>query len=80
MPKLLTVDHNKLCKIPQEMGIPDNLTCLLRDLYAAQEATVRTRHGTTNWYQIGKEVHEGCNVTLLIQLICRVHNAKHQAG
>jgi len=59
MPKLLTVDHNKLCKIPQEMGIPDNLTCLLRDLYAAQEATVRTRHGTTNWYQIGKEVCQG---------------------
>ena len=46
-------------KILKEMGIPDNLTCLLRDLYAAQEATVRTRHGTTNWYQIGKEVCQG---------------------
>ena len=60
-PKHLTcVGHNKLCKILQEMGIPDHLTCLLRNLYAGQEATVRTRHGTTNWFQIGKEVHQGC--------------------
>ena len=56
MPKPLTVDHNKLWKILQEMGIPDHLTCLLRDLYAGQEATVRTGHGTTDWFQIGKGV------------------------
>ena len=49
------VDHNKLWKILQEMGIPDHLTCLLRNLYAGQEATVRTGHGTTDWFQIGKE-------------------------
>ena len=48
------VDHNKLRKILQEMGIPDHLTCLLRNLYAGQEATVRTRHGTTDWFHIGK--------------------------
>ena len=54
------VDHNKLWKILKEMGIPDHLTCLLRNLYASQEATVRTGHGTTNWFQIGKGVHQGC--------------------
>ena len=54
------VDHNKLWKILKEMGIPDHLTCLLRNLYAGQEATVRTGHGTTDWFQIGKEVHQGC--------------------
>ena len=54
------VDHNKLWKILQEMGIPDNLTCLLRNLYAGQEATVRTGHGTTDWFQIGKGVGQGC--------------------
>ena len=54
------VDHNKLWKILKEMGIPDHLTCLLRNLYAGQEATVRTRHGTTDWFQIRKEVHQGC--------------------
>ena len=53
------VDRNKLWKILQEMGIPDHLTCLLRNLYAGQEATVRTGHGTTDWFQIGKEVHQG---------------------
>ena len=51
------VDHNKLWKILKEMCIPDHLTCLLRNLYAGQEATVRTRHGTTDWFQIGKGVH-----------------------
>ena len=51
------VDHNKLCKIPQEMGIPDHLTCILRNLYAVKEATVRTGHGPTDWFQIGKGVH-----------------------
>ena len=54
------VDHNKLWKILQEMGIPDHFTCLLRNLYAGQEATVRTGHGTTDWLQIGKGVRQGC--------------------
>ena len=54
MPKPLTVDHNKLWKILKEMGIPDHMTCLLRNLFAGQEATVRTGHGTTDWFQIGK--------------------------
>ena len=54
------VDHNKLWKILKEMGIPDHLTCLLRNLYAGQEATVRTGHGTTDWFQIDKGVHQGC--------------------
>ena len=54
------VDHNKLWKILKEMGIPDHLTCLLTNLYAGQEATVRTGHGTTHWFQIGKGVREGC--------------------
>ena len=54
------VDHNKLWKILKEMGISDPLTCLLRNLYAGQEATVRTGHGTTDWFQIGKGVCQGC--------------------
>ena len=54
------VDHNKLWKILKEMGIPDHLICLLRNLYAGQEATVRTGHGTTDWFQIGKGVCQGC--------------------
>ena len=54
------VDHNKVWKILQEMGIPDHLTCLLRNLYAGQEAAVRTGHGTTDWFQIGKGVCQGC--------------------
>ena len=54
------VDHNKLWKILKEMGIPDHLICLLRNLYAGQGATVRTRHGTIDWFQIGKGVCEGC--------------------
>ena len=54
------VDHNKLWKILKEMGIPDHLTCLLRNLYVGQEATVRTGHGTTDWFQIGKGVCQGC--------------------
>ena len=54
------VDHNKLWKILKEMGIPDHLTCLLRNVYAGQEATVRTGHGTTDWFQIGKGVRRGC--------------------
>ena len=74
------VNHNKLWKILQEIGIPDNLTCLLRNLYAGQEAIVRTRHGKPNWFQIGKEVCQGCIiVTLLIYIIYKVHHVKCQA-
>ena len=58
--KSLSVDHNKLWKILKEMGISDYLTCLLRNLYASQEATVRTGHGKTDWFQIGKGVHQSC--------------------
>ena len=54
------VDHSKLWKILKEMGIPDHLTYLLRNLYAGQEATIQTGHGTTDWFQIGKGVHQGC--------------------
>ena len=54
------VDHNKLWKILKEMEIPDHLTCLLRNLYTGQEATVRTGQGTIDWFQIGKGVHQGC--------------------
>ena len=54
------MDHNKLWKILKETGIPDHLTCLLKNLYAGQEAKVRTGHGTIDWFQIGKRVHQGC--------------------
>ena len=54
------VNHNELRKILQEIGIPEHLTCLLRNLYAGQEATVRTGHGTIDWFQVGKGVHQGC--------------------
>ena len=54
------MDHSKLWKILKEMGIPDHLTCRLRNLYAGQEATVRTGHGRKDWFQIGKGVHQGC--------------------
>ena len=54
------MDHNQLWEILKEMGIPDPLTCLLRNLYAGQDATVRTGHGTTGWFQIGKGVRQGC--------------------
>ena len=60
MSKPLTVDHNKLWKILKEMGIPDHLACLLRNLYAGQEATVETESGTTDWFQIGKGVCQAC--------------------
>ena len=58
--KTLTVEHNKLWKILKEMGISDHLTCFLRNLYAGQEATIKTGHGTTDWSQIGKGVCQGC--------------------
>ena len=69
------VEHKKLWKILKEMGISDNLTCLLRNLYAGQEATVRTGHETTDWFQIGKGAFQGC-----ILSSCLVHHAKCQAG
>ena len=67
MPKPLTVDHNQLWKILKEMAIPDHLTCILRNLYAGEEATVRTGHGTTDWFQIGKEYFKAvyCHPTYL---------------
>ena len=68
---LFLLYHSKLCKILQEMGLSDHLTCLLRNLYAGQEATVRTGHGTTDWFQIGKGVCQGC-----ILSPCRLHHAK----
>ena len=60
------VDHNKLWKLLKEMGIPDHLACLLRTLYAGQEAKVRTGHGTTDWFQIGKGVCQGCILSLCL--------------
>ena len=70
------MDHNKLWKILKEMGIPDHLTCLLRNLYAGQEAAVRTGHGTMEWFQIGKGVHQGyilssCSFNLYAEYITR---------
>ena len=68
------VDYHKLWKILKEVGMPDHLTCLLRNLYAGQEATVRTGHGTTDWFQIGKGVHQGyilspCLLNLYVEYI-----------
>ena len=60
------VDHNKLWKILKEMGIPDHLTCLLKNLYAGQETTVRTGHRTTDWFQTGKGVHQSCILLLCL--------------
>ena len=72
------VDHNKLWKILKEMGISDHLTCLPRNLYAGQEATVRTGHGTTDWFQIGKGVRQGCILSpCLFNLYA---DEKHWAG
>ena len=70
MPKLLTVWITINWKILQEMGIPDHLTCLLRNLYAGQEATVRTGHGTTDWFQIGKGVRQGCILSPCLFNLC----------
>ena len=75
------VDHSKLWKILKEMEIPDHLTCLLRNLYAGQEATVRTGHETTDWFQIGKGVCQGCILSSwLFKLLCRVHHEICWAG
>ena len=64
------VDHNKRWKILKEMGIPDHLTCLLGNLYAGQKATVRTRHGTTDWFKIGKGVYQGCILSPCLFKLC----------
>ena len=76
------VDHNQLWKILQEMGISDHLTCLLRNLYVGQEATVRTEHRKTDWFQIGNGVRQACILSLcLFNLHAeRVHHAKCWAG
>ena len=79
------MDHNKLWKILKEMGIPDQLTCLLRNLYAGQEATVRTRHGTTDWFQIGKGVRQGyilspCLFSFYAEYIMRKAGLESQVG
>ena len=68
------VDHNKLWKILKEMAIPDHLTCLLRNLYAGHEAMVRTAYGTTDWFQIGKDIHQGCILSPCLFNTCRVHH------
>ena len=74
------VDQNKLWKILQEMGIPEHLSCLLRNLYAGQEATVRTRRETRDWFKIGKAVRQGCILSPCLFKLCRVHHAKCLAG
>ena len=79
MPKPLTVWITINWKIQKEVGIPDHLTCLLRNLYAVQEATVRTGHGTTDWFQIGKGVCQGCILSSCLS-ICRVHHEKRWTG
>ena len=80
MSKPLTVDHNKLWKILIEVGLPDHLTCLLRNLYADQEATVRTGHRTTDWFQIGKGVHQGCILSPCLFDLYAVYHEKPWAG
>ena len=70
MPKLLTVWITTNWKILKEMEIPDHLTCLLRNLYAGQEATFRTGQGTTDWFQIRKEVHQGCTLSPCLFNLC----------
>ena len=74
-----SVNHNKLWKILKEMGIPDDITFLLRNLYAGQEATVRIRHEITNWFQIRKGAYQGCILSACL-LTGREHHAKFQAG
>ena len=80
-PKPLTVWITTNWKILTEMGIPDHLTCLLRNLYAGQEATVRTRHGASDWFQIGKGVRQGCILSpCLFNLYAEMHHEKCWAG
>ena len=73
------MDHNKLWKNLQEMEIPDHLTCLLRNLYAGQEATVRTGHGTMDWFPMGKGVHQGCILSPCLFKLCAEYS-KQNAG
>ena len=81
MPKPLTVWITIMWKILKEMGIPDHLNCVLRSLYTGQEATVETGHGTTDWFQIGKGVHQGCILSpCLFNLYPEMHNEKCWAG
>ena len=80
MPRLLTVDHNKLWKVLQEMGTPDHMTCLLRNLYAGQEATVSTGHGTADWFQIRKRVHQGCMLSPCLFNLHAEYHEKRWAG
>ena len=76
-----SVNHKKLCKILKEVEILDHLTCLLRNLYVGQEATVRSGHGTTDWLQIGKGVHQGCILSpCLFNLHAEYNHAKCRAG
>ena len=70
MPKTYCVEYSKLWKIFKEMGIPDHFTCLLKNLYAGQEATIRTRHRTMDWFQIGKGERQGCILSLCIFNLC----------
>ena len=81
MSKPLTMWITINWKILKEMGIPDHLTCLVRNLYAGQEATVRTGHGTTDWFQIGKGVCQGCTLSpCLFNLYAEKHHEKRWAG
>ena len=70
------MDQNKLWKSVKEMGIPDHLTCLLKNLYAGQEAIVRMRHGTRHWFQIGKGVYQGCILSSRLFNLCRVQSCE----
>ena len=74
------VDHNKLWEILKEMGIPDHLTHLLRNLFASQEATVRTGHGTTDWFQIGKEVRQGCILSPCLFYLYAEYTSRESLG
>ena len=74
------VDHSKLWETLKEMGLPDPLTCLLRNLHAVQEATVRTGHGIADWFQIGKGVRQGCILSPCLFKLCRVHHEKRWTG
>ena len=74
------VDHNKLWKILKELGILDHLNCFLRNLYAGQEATVRTGHGTTDWFQVGKGVCQGCILSPCLLNLYGAHHEKRWAG
>ena len=74
------VDHKNLWKILKETGIPDHLTCVLRNLCAGQEATVRTGHGKTDWLQIGKVVCQGCILSPCLFNLCRTHHEKCWTG